>query len=133
MRIVYRGSFATALILSAAFEIQAEKPQEADRSTMEIITVYGKQNHIASQSMLATKSDMSLMETPAPLIVIDEMLIREQGAQELQDLVCDMSVVAQAGQNFGIGDNLVIRGLGANYTYDGMHGGAGLGNTFNPT
>ena len=44
-----------------------------------------------------------------------------------------MSGLTQAGNNYGIGDNLVIRGLGANYTYDGMYGGAGLGNTFNPT
>ncbi|WP_139379769.1 TonB-dependent receptor plug domain-containing protein, partial [Zoogloea sp. LCSB751] len=56
-----------------------------------------------------------------------------QGVDNLQDLIRNISGVTQAGNNYGIGDNLVIRGLGANYTYDGMYGGAGLGNTFNPT
>ncbi len=73
------------------------------------------------------------METPAPVVVVDQELINSQGATNLQDLVRNISGVTQAGNNYGIGDNLVIRGLGANYTYDGMYGGAGLGNTFNPT
>lgn len=105
----------------------------AQESELEHITVYQKQNHVVLNSGLATKSDMSLMETPAPIVVVDQELINSQGVDNLQDLARNVSGVTQAGNNYGIGDNLVIRGLGANYTYDGMYGGAGLGNTFNPT
>ncbi|MCK8047054.1 TonB-dependent receptor [Shewanella sp. 1CM18E] len=100
---------------------------------VERITVYGRQNQVVMNSGLATKSDMSLMETPAAVVVVDQELIQAQAVTNLQDLVRNISGVTQAGNNYGIGDNLVIRGLGANYTYDGMYGGAGLGNTFNPT
>ncbi|MGI2106546.1 TonB-dependent receptor [Shewanella frigidimarina] len=99
----------------------------------ERITVYGRQNQVVMNSGLATKSDMSLMETPAAVVIVDEALIDAQGITNMQDLVRNISGVTQAGNNYGIGDNLVVRGLGANYTYDGMYGGAGLGNTFNPT
>lgn len=107
--------------------------ETAEASAIERITVYGRQNQVVMNSGLATKSDMSLMETPAAVVIVDEELIQAQGVDNLQDLVRNISGVTQAGNNYGIGDNLVIRGLGANYTYDGMYGGAGLGNTFNPT
>lgn len=100
---------------------------------IERISVYEKQNRVVMSSGLATKSNMSLMETPAPVVIIDRELIESQGVKSLQDLVRNVSGLTQAGNNYGIGDNLVIRGLDANYTYDGMYGGAGLGNTFNPT
>lgn len=104
-----------------------------EQADLEHITVYEKQNRVILNSGLATKSDMSLMETPAPIVVVDLALINSQGVDNLQDLARNISGATQAGNNYGIGDNLVIRGLGANYTYDGMYGGAGLGNTFNPT
>lgn len=116
-------------------DTQAEAVQEKKlkNKDVELITVYGRQNQVVMNSGLATKSDMSLMETPAAVVIVDEELINAQGVNNLQDLVRNISGVTQAGNNYGIGDNLVIRGLGANYTYDGMYGGAGLGNTFNPT
>ena len=117
-----------ALACLSAFNATAD-----DLDSVERITVYDKQNRVVLDSGLATKSNMSLMETPAPVVVVDQELINSQGATNLQDLVRNISGVTQAGNNYGIGDNLVIRGLGANYTYDGMYGGAGLGNTFNPT
>lgn len=104
----------------------------ADKN-IEVVSVYGRQNQVIMNSGLATKSDMSLMETPAAVVIVDSELINAQGVSNLQDLVRNISGVTQAGNNYGIGDNLVVRGLGANYTYDGMYGGAGLGNTFNPT
>ncbi|WMN60475.1 TonB-dependent receptor [Pseudoalteromonas xiamenensis] len=104
-----------------------------DKSPLEVISVYAKQNQVVMNSGLATKSDMSLMETPAAVVIVDGDLIKAQGISDLQDVIRNISGVTQAGNNYGIGDNLVIRGLGANYTFDGMYGGAGLGNTFNPT
>ncbi len=113
--------------------IQAAQQEVAEDKDVERITVYGRQNQVVMNSGLATKSDMSLMETPAAVVVVDEELINAQGVSDLQDLVRNISGLTQAGNNYGIGDNLVIRGLDANYTYDGMYGGAGLGNSFNPT
>lgn len=115
-----------------ATNVYAEQTDES-LDNVERITVYGRQNQVVMNSGLATKSDMSLMETPAAVVVVDQELIQAQALTNLQDLVRNISGVTQAGNNYGIGDNLVIRGLGANYTYDGMYGGAGLGNTFNPT
>ncbi|WP_417348930.1 TonB-dependent receptor [Ferrimonas sp.] len=123
-----------ALACTAAMMPQVALSAEEKADVLpERITVYGRQNQVVMNSGLATKSDMSLMETPAAVVVIDKDLIQAQGADNLQDLVRNISGLTQSGNNYGIGDNLVIRGLGANYTYDGMYGGAGLGNTFNPT
>ena len=132
---------AISLAVTACLSLTMAQAAQANQATqsqqvsqdVERITVYGKQNKVVMNSGLATKSDMSLMETPAALVVIDKELFAAQGADSLQDLVRNISGVTQAGNNYGIGDNLVIRGLDANYTYDGMYGGAGLGNTFNPT
>jgi outer membrane receptor protein involved in Fe transport len=112
---------------------EAVQEKKLKNKDVELITVYGRQNQVVMNSGLATKSNMSLMETPAAVVIVNEELINAQAVNNLQDLVRNISGVTQAGNNYGIGDNLVIRGLGANYTYDGMYGGAGLGNTFNPT
>ncbi len=117
----------------AKIKTSEQQQEELRNKDVERITVYGRQNQVVMNSGLATKSDMSLMETPAAVVIVDQALIQAQGADSLQDLVRNISGVTQAGNNYGIGDNLVIRGLGANYTFDGMYGGAGLGNTFNPT
>ncbi|MCL1078795.1 TonB-dependent receptor [Parashewanella spongiae] len=111
----------------------AEKDVSAEKNKIERITVYGRQNQVVMDSGLATKSNMSLMETPAAVVIVDKELIEAQGITSLQDVLNNISGVIQAGNNYGIGDNIVVRGLGANYTFDGMYGGAGLGNTFNPT
>ncbi|RZQ54380.1 TonB-dependent receptor [Pseudoalteromonas phenolica] len=124
---------AVSPLTYAQAKTDANNSSVANNSDIEVISVYGRQNQVVMNSGLATKSDMSLMETPAAVVIVDSELINAQGVSNLQDLVRNISGVTQAGNNYGIGDNLVVRGLGANYTYDGMYGGAGLGNTFNPT
>ncbi|TMO58216.1 TonB-dependent receptor [Pseudoalteromonas phenolica] len=124
---------AVSPLTYAQAKADANNSSATDNSDIEVISVYGRQNQVVMNSGLATKSDMSLMETPAAVVIVDSELINAQGVSNLQDLVRNISGVTQAGNNYGIGDNLVVRGLGANYTYDGMYGGAGLGNTFNPT
>ncbi|WP_281556378.1 TonB-dependent receptor [Thalassomonas sp. RHCl1] len=99
----------------------------------ERISVYGRHNQLILDSGTATKSDMSLLETPAAIVVVDKLLLDEQAISTLQESIRNISGVTQAGNNYGIGDNLVIRGLGANYTFDGMYAGASLGNSYNPT
>ncbi|MEZ9199029.1 TonB-dependent receptor [Shewanella sp. 10N.286.54.B9] len=129
----FRYSLLAIACATAYLPATTYAAETAEANAIERITVYGRQNQVVMNSGLATKSDMSLMETPAAVVIVDEELIQAQGVDNLQDLVRNISGVTQAGNNYGIGDNLVIRGLGANYTYDGMYGGAGLGNTFNPT
>ncbi|MBQ4798798.1 TonB-dependent receptor [Pseudoalteromonas sp. MMG006] len=124
----FKYSLVTLACLNAHIAVAQSAEEDIER-----ISVYQKQNQVVMSSGLATKSDMSLMETPAPVVVIDRELIESQGVDSLQELTRNVSGLTQAGNNYGIGDNLVIRGLDANYTYDGMYGGAGLGNTFNPT
>ncbi|WP_298774319.1 TonB-dependent siderophore receptor [uncultured Shewanella sp.] len=104
-----------------------------DLNNIERISVYGRHNRMVLDSSTATKSNMSLMETPAAIVVVDSELLGEQGITTLQESIRNVSGLTQAGNNYGIGDNLVIRGLGANYTLDGMYGGASLGNSYNPT
>ena len=126
----FQYSLLTLACLNAHLALANESQVNSD---IERISVYEQQNRVVMSSGLATKSDMSLMETPAPVVIVDKALIASQGIDSLQDVIRNVSGLTQAGNNYGIGDNLVIRGLGANYTYDGMYGGAGLGNTFNPT
>lgn len=116
-------------------EIASGQPLKTAKSDMEIetITVYGKHNQLILESGTATKSNMSLMQTPAAVVVVDRVLLDDQAASTLQDSVRNVSGLTQTGENYGIGDNLSIRGLGVNYTYDGVYGGADLGNSYNPT
>ncbi len=105
-----------------------------DATELAQVTVTGTEERLPPQvGSTATKSSMSLLQTPAATVVIDRELLDSQGAQTLQDSIRNISGISQAGNNYGIGDNLVIRGLGVNYALDGMYAGGGLGNTYNPT
>jgi len=106
---------------------------DANVKNIERISVYGKQNELILSSGTATKSDMDLIEIPAAIVVVGKELIEQQGSTDLQEVINNISGLNQAGNNYGIGDNLIIRGLGVSYTYDGMYAGADLGNSFNPT
>lgn len=107
---------AVALGCAVSLSVSAQQDNTSNEQQVspdvERITVYGRQNRVVMNSGLATKSDMSLMETPAAVVVVDQELITTQGATELQALLRNISGVTQAGNNYGIGDNIVIRGLG---------------------
>jgi len=114
-------------------EAKEHSKKQVTEQNIEKLTVYGRHNSLVLNSGTATKSNMELMETPAAVVVVDEFLLKQQSNSTLQDAIRNVSGLSQAGNNYGIGDNLAIRGLGANYVVDGMYGGAGLGNTYNPT
>lgn len=146
MRFKFKGTWAGAaavtlitaspiISLAAESEFTLEEVAGTPTSDLKIdtITVYGKHNQLILESGTATKSNMSLMQTPAPVVVVDRALLDDQAASTLQDSVRNVSGLTQSGNNYGIGDNLSIRGLGANYTYDGIYGGADLNNSYNPT
>jgi iron complex outermembrane receptor protein len=123
------------IVLANESEVVTEgrSAKTASDLKMETITVYGKHNQLILESGTATKSNMTLMQTPAAVVVVDRVLLDDQAASTLQQSVRNVSGLTQSGNNYGIGDNLSIRGLGANYTYDGIYGGADLGNSYNPT
>ncbi|MBQ4830141.1 TonB-dependent receptor [Alteromonas sp. MMG017] len=112
---------------------ETQKEQKVQDENLDVITVYGRHNRLILESGTATKSNMSLMETPAAVVVVDGTLLREQGVDTLQESIRNISGLTQDGNNYGVGDNLAIRGLGVNYTYDGIYAGADLGNSYNPT
>jgi iron complex outermembrane receptor protein len=112
---------------------EAQIEQTITDENLDIVTVYGRHNRLILESGTATKSNMSLMETPAAVVLVDGTLLKEQGVDTLQESIRNISGLTQDGNNYGVGDNLAIRGLGVNYTYDGIYAGADLGNSYNPT
>ncbi|KZN63779.1 hypothetical protein N473_15795 [Pseudoalteromonas luteoviolacea CPMOR-1] len=127
---VLATAIKVALLGGVVATAQAAEQAQED---IERISVYNKHNALILESGTATKSNMALMQTPAAVVVVDKELLDSQSAITLQDAIRNVSGFTQAGNNYGIGDNLAIRGLGVNYTYDGMYGGASLGNNYNPT
>ncbi|MCV2884866.1 TonB-dependent receptor [Aestuariibacter sp. AA17] len=138
-RLSYIAALVIASVSGNTFAEQASVSSPAESSlknsseALEKITVYGRHNALILNSGTATKSNMSLMDTPAAIVVVDKTLLDQQNAFSLQDALRNVSGLGQAGNNYGIGDNLVVRGLGVNYAYDGMFGGADLENSYNPT
>ena len=114
-------------------EVEQTDIAEVSDENLDVITVYGRHNRLILESGTATKSNMSLMETPAAIVVVDGTLLNEQGVSTLQESIRNISGLSQDGNNYGVGDNLAIRGLGVNYTFDGIYAGADLGNSYNPT
>ncbi|MBO0589853.1 TonB-dependent receptor [Cellulophaga sp. E16_2] len=120
--------------------VTAQKPLELNITLIEaseelnevVVEGHYDKEHIILASKTATKSNINLMNTPAPVVVVSGELLTQQANNTIQESIRNISGVTQAGNNYGIGDNLVIRGLDANYAYDGMYGGGSLGNTFNP-
>lgn len=131
------SSTIALLLAHSAFSVssaqETSSAAHADESELERITVYGHHNKLILESGTATKSNMTLMQTPAAVVVVDKLLFNEQSVATLQETLRNISGLTQAGNNYGVGDNLIIRGLDANYTYDGIYGGANLGNNYNPT
>ena len=123
----------SALAQDSDAETAVDSQAQSAEENLDVITVYGRHNRLILESGTATKSNMSLMETPAAIVVVDGTLLREQGVDTLQESIRNISGLSQDGNNYGVGDNLAIRGLGVNYTFDGIYAGADLGNSYNPT
>ncbi|GEK09635.1 TonB-dependent receptor [Pseudoalteromonas peptidolytica] len=130
---ISRSSALSASCIAVKLALIGASSSALAADDIERISVYGKHNKIILQSGTATKSNMDLMQTPAAVVVVDKELLDSQSAATLQEALRNVSGLSQAGNNYGIGDSLTVRGLGVNYTYDGMYGGADLGNSFNPT
>ncbi|HCD13776.1 hypothetical protein [Shewanella sp.] len=75
------------LSLTMAQAAQANEATQSQQVSQDVerITVYGKQNKVVMNSGLATKSDMSLMETPAALVVIVDILLAVNDEEDVND------------------------------------------------
>lgn len=126
---------AALLACMALPQVAVSQQVDDNGSLMEVeeVTVYGIHNQLILESGTATKSNMALIETPAAIVVVDGALLAKQANNTLQETLRNVSGLSQDGNNYGVGDNLAIRGLGVNYLYDGIYGGADLGNSYNPT
>lgn len=109
------------------------KLKQATESLNEVVVIGRNPEAIVLESRSATKSNLNIMNTPAAIVAVNRGILDQQGITDFQDAIRNISGVTQAGNNYSIGDNLVIRGLDANYTLDGMYSGAGNGNNYNPT
>ena len=104
-------AFAT-ILTTASIPTLANETSASDNKTaatvsdVEKITVYGKHNQLIMDSGTATKSNMSLMQTPAAVVVVDKLLINEQAGTTLQEALRNVSGLSQDGNNYGVGDNL---------------------------
>ena len=68
-----------------------------NNQTLEHISIYGRHNKLILESGTATKSNMSLMETPAAIVVVDKFLLDEQSTSTLQDSLRNISGLTQSG------------------------------------
>ena len=84
----FQYSLLTLACLNAHLALANESQVNSD---IERISVYEQQNRVVMSSGLATKSDMSLMETPAPVVIVDKALIASQGIDSLQDVIRNVS------------------------------------------
>ena len=69
---------------------------------------------------VALKSKKSIKDIPVSVFSIDKTVYETQGFNNVQDLTGQVSNLAPAGWDYGVGDNLEIRGLGVSYTKDGL-------------
>ena len=76
------STIAIAMILATnahaadAAKDKASTSKKDAKTAIEKITVYGRHNQLILNSGTATKSNMSLMETPAAVVVVDKLLLQ---------------------------------------------------------
>lgn len=117
---------AAFILASQALGAPLGAAEEADRPvyTLDqmIITAEAQQ---VSQAYTPLKSGAALLDTPASVSIATKELLAAQGATSLQDAIRNISGLMHEGNNYGIGDQLAIRGQAVSYTYDGLDAGSG--------
>lgn len=104
---------------------EAEPPPPADAATLQKITISADAQtlpaYLAHEASSAAKSDAPLLETPQSISVITQELIRDRGAQSLQDaLRYSAGVMSDAYGLDNRTDSAVIRGTEFQQVLDGM-------------
>lgn len=118
-----------ALALLSAPGLGADASSSADANelfTLDTMIVEGESKKI-SQAYTPMKSGAALIDTPASVSIATRELMEAQGATSLQDSIRNISGLMHEGNNYGIGDQLAIRGQAVSYTYDGLDAGSGGG------
>lgn len=128
------SSIAITAILISQPTLASYEPNTSADIDEEFHILGEKEGFVPLSARTATKSSLSLIDTPATVTVISRELIDAQLGVDLQDVIRNASGVNQSGNNYGVGDYFQQRGLPVSYAYDGLYGGAGLGpDSYSPT
>jgi len=103
---------------------QTTESSESKVYTLDELIVEGEAAQV-SQAYTPMKSGTKLIDTPSSVSIATEALLSAQGAVSLQDSIRNISGLMHQGNNYGIGDQLSIRGQAVSYTYDGLDAGSG--------
>lgn len=115
---------ALALSLLTPVVAQTTSQDERDLFTLDKMIVESDTEKI-SVAYTPMKSGTALIDTPASVSIATKELLASQGATSLQDSIRNISGLMHEGNNYGIGDQLAIRGQAVSYTYDGLDAGSG--------
>lgn len=120
------NTWATTLLFTtpACGLLNAQSDDSRVAYKLDSVVLTGEPAQI-SQAYTPLKSGADLIDTPASLSIAIEELVDSQGAVSLQDSIRNISGLTHAGNNYGIGDQLSLRGQDVSYTYDGLHAGLG--------
>jgi len=106
------------------FGQNSKAPDESEPFTLDKMVIEGEARKI-SQAYTPMKAGAALIDTPASVSIATKELLEAQGATSLQDSIRNISGLMHEGNNYGIGDQLAIRGQSVSYTYDGLDAGSG--------
>ena len=99
-------------------------PEETKVYSLDQMVITAETQQV-SQAYTPMKSGAALIDTPASVGIATKELLEAQGANALQDAIRNISGLMHEGNNYGIGDQLAIRGQAVSYTYDGLDAGSG--------
>lgn len=126
MRRFSRQSIMCRLLAGAALLAVAGPALAADEGEPEDVIVNGQRvdAYTPKTSATGSKTDVPLKDVPAAIVVIPVELLRDQGAETMNDALANASSVAPTyGGGYGLADNYAIRGLAMRFLRDGLPDG----------
>lgn len=101
---------------------------QVELTEFEILGVHDGDSYTAALAASASKSSIPLIENPQNIQVVPRMLIADQGAFQLEDILKNVAGVTPGGY-YDNWDYFRIRGFSADFNtfVDGLRGGNGLG------
>jgi iron complex outermembrane recepter protein len=92
------------------------------QSTMPVMTVVGSQGdpYYSDNSNAATRTDTPLQQTPQSVVVINKQLIEDQGSQDINSVLRNVSNINYVDQRETVVTGFKIRGFNSGYVVDGV-------------
>lgn len=113
MTVLLAASSLTAPALAQERSGREEVSAGQDATEVDEIIVTGRRDtpYAITQAVTATKSDAPLLKTPQAITVVPEQVILDQAAQNLTDVLRNVSGITEANTFGNTGDNFLIRGF----------------------